>query len=124
MKYYKEFETKFGFNDGESIPNDAPEHRQVYVQFLNAIAEKLGSTVRAIAWDRPGCHNPYLILLVPADKVDSYDKDRPECVPSDEAWDQAEEIAEGANLDDCIETKVTIKQDYLAEAIRATAAFL
>jgi hypothetical protein len=40
-----------------------PAGRTIYVQALNQIAVKLGSELRAYAYDRPGMHNPLLILF-------------------------------------------------------------
>ena len=63
MKYFDEMRTKYGFCDGGTVPPDAQACRKVYVEALNQIAAKLGSELRAYACDRPGVHNPYLILF-------------------------------------------------------------
>ncbi len=69
MKYWDDFHSKWSFADGECVPPDAWALRYVYVREINRIAAKKGSAVRLIAYDRPGCHNPYLICRVPADLV-------------------------------------------------------
>ena len=64
MRYFDEmFNNKVGFNDGDSIPPDAEQTREVYIQAINAYAERLGSEYRLVAYDRFGVHNFYLILL-------------------------------------------------------------
>ena len=69
MKYWDDFHDKYGFGDGEAVPPDAWSLRYVYVREINRLAAANGSAVRLIAYDRPGCHNPYLICRVPADTV-------------------------------------------------------
>jgi hypothetical protein len=64
MRYFDDMTDKYGFNDGGSEPDGARTYRRLYVQCLNAIAELRGSPVRAIAYDRPGCHNTCLIMPV------------------------------------------------------------
>ena len=67
MKYFDEMRTKWGFGDGGTVPPDAEACRTVYIEALNQIAAKLGSELRAYAYDRPGVHNPYLILFCEKD---------------------------------------------------------
>ena len=74
MKYWEEFNSKFGFGDGDAVPPDAWALRYVYVREINRLAKAKGSAVRAYAFDRGGMHNPYMILRADADKID----DKPE----------------------------------------------
>ena len=69
MKYWEEFQSKWGFGDGDSIPPDAWALRYVYVREINREAVKRNSSVRLFAFDRPGMHNPYLILRAPVGLV-------------------------------------------------------
>ena len=69
MKYWEEFQTKWGFGDGDAVPPDAWALRFVYVREINRIADRLGSAVRLFAYDRSGMHNPYLIGRVTAGAV-------------------------------------------------------
>ncbi len=69
MKYWDEFHSKWSFAEGECVPPEAWALRYVYVREINRLAAEGGSAVRLIAYDRPGCHNPYLICRVPADLV-------------------------------------------------------
>lgn len=64
MKYWEEFQSKWGFGDGDSIPPDACAIREVYVREINKLAAKRGSGVRLMAYDRSGMHNCYLITRV------------------------------------------------------------
>lgn len=69
MKYWEEFQTKWGFGDGEAVPPDAWALRYVYVREINRLAAAKGSAVRLLAFDRGGMHNPYLICSVTAAAV-------------------------------------------------------
>lgn len=114
MQYWDEFVNKFGFGDGDAAPPDVAERRDVYIRYLNALAESFGSNVRAMAFDRGGCHNFHMIVLVQAGTTE-------EVEAIDEAWEKAFDTAMEAGLDEYVETTVTIKETELAEAIqRAT----
>jgi len=69
MKYWEEYQSKWGFGDGDAVPPDAWALRYVYVREINRLAARNGSAVRLIAYDRGGMHNPYLICRVPAELV-------------------------------------------------------
>lgn len=69
MKYWEDFNSKYGFSDGDATPPDAEAQREVYVTVLNALAEKFDSTVRVAKYDRPGMHNYCLILTVPKEDL-------------------------------------------------------
>lgn len=67
MKYWEEYQSKWGFGDGDNMPPDAWARRYVYVREINKRAAAKGSAVRLFAYDRWGVHNPYLILVCPAE---------------------------------------------------------
>jgi len=69
MKYWEDFQTKWGFADGDSVPPDALLLRQVYVRELNRLLARRKSGVRLLAYDRPGMHNSLLIVRVGAAMV-------------------------------------------------------
>ena len=69
MKYWDEYQSKWGFGDGDAVPPDAWAHRFVYVREINRLAEAKGSSVRLLAFDRGGMHNPYLICRIGAAAV-------------------------------------------------------
>ena len=122
MKYWDDFQTKWGFGDGDSVPPDAHLLRQVYVGELNSLLQKRKSSVRLLAWDRPGLHNPLLIVRVPAAMVRDVplkqltlgqwnhgwqpegDWQEP---PTDAAYDAAIDEAQLMELDSMIVTRVT-----------------
>ena len=62
MRYWEDFCSKYGFGDGGAIPTDAEKARQVYVRAVNAKAAELGSNCRVIPYNRPGMHNPWIII--------------------------------------------------------------
>ena len=125
MKYWEDFQTKWGFGDGDSVPPDAQLLRQVYVRELNSLLRKRKSKVRLLAFDRPGVHNPYLIVRVPADMVRDVtprklcmgqwnggweprgDWQEPE---PDQAYDSVLAEAEEMELDSRVETTVRLKR--------------
>lgn len=121
MKYWDEYQTKWGFSDGDATPPDARACRHVYVREINKLAKKYGSKVRLVAWDRPGPHNCYLILVIPAAWV-KYIQPSKLCTgawePHKKEWDQAStddamdkaiEQAFDMDLDSYVDTKVTIR---------------
>lgn len=64
MRFFSEMLTKYGFADGETVPDGAEHYREAYIRALNRIAAVLGSGVRAYAFDRPS-HNWCLLLFAP-----------------------------------------------------------
>lgn len=117
MKYWGEFRDKFGFGDGDSVPPDAWARRFVYVLHVNRLAKEKGSGVRVYAYDRGGCHNPYLILrctaatIVDADELApcrgglDFDESQPD---ADAEFEEALEDAFDADLDALVTTQVVI----------------
>jgi hypothetical protein len=63
MRYWNDMQTKFGFSDGEAVPDGVGIYRAIYIRAVNRLAEQLGSKVRATAYDRAGMHNWCLILF-------------------------------------------------------------
>ena len=107
MKYFDEMQTKWGFGDGGLVPPDAEACRTVYVESLNQIAAKLGSELRAYAYDRPGMHNPFLILFRGKDAKTDQEEREP-----DEPMIEAITCCNGLDLDDLVQVRVTIVLDY------------
>src|SRR5439155_21668215 len=100
-------QTKWGFGDGGLVPPDAESCRTVYVEALNQVAAKLGSELRAYAYDRPGAHNPFLILFREKDAKTDQEEREP-----DEPMSQAIECCGGLDLDDLVEVQVVIVPNY------------
>jgi len=69
MRYWEDFQSKGGFEDGDSVPPDAQALRYVYVREINRLAAKLKSKVRLVAFDRCGMHNCLLIRRIDAKAV-------------------------------------------------------
>jgi len=107
MKYFDEMQTKWGFDDGELVPPDAEARRTVYVEALNQVAAKLGSEVRAYAYDRPGVHNPFLMVFRGKDAQTDHEEREP-----DEPMIEAIACCCGLDLDDLVEVRVTIVPGY------------
>ena len=107
MKYFDEMRTKWGFGDGGTVPPDAEACRTVYIEALNQIAAKLGSEPRAYAYDRPGVHNPLLILFCGKDAQTDHEEREP-----DEPMIEAIGCCCGLDLDDLVEVQVIIDPGY------------
>ena len=124
MKYWEEFQSKWGFADGDAIPPDARACREVYIREINKLAKRKGSSVRLLAYDRPGMHNCYLILRVDAEKAANipprrlYKGDPITCrtlmlddwnePPADDAMTEAIQEAYEMGLDSLVVTEVRI----------------
>jgi hypothetical protein len=106
MNYWDDMQSKFGFGDGEAVPEGAECYREVYISVVNALAEKLGSGVRAVPWDRPGCHNWCLILFAKAGKLDT-----PEAAV-DKEMGEAIEIARCGDLDGWVNCTVQVNHEF------------
>ncbi len=98
MRYWESFQTRWGFGEGESVPPDAWALRYIYVREINRLAEKLGSEVRLIAFDRGGHHNSFLIRRIAAKAIRSVqelDLCRGACSggfePEDRNWEDSED---------------------------------
>jgi len=71
MKYWDEMLTKYGFGDGDSIPDGIEIYRDVYLKVVNKLAKLKGSGQRYVPYDRDSIHNPYLVCLVPVEWFDA-----------------------------------------------------
>ena len=112
MLYWDEMRSKWGFNDGSSIPSDAEPRRDVYIKAVNVLAEKLNSNYRVAPYNRLGMHNWCLIVNVPKD-IDITDvaavarSEDHEDIQLNEAIQQCFEL----NLDQFFTVTVTIDQE-------------
>jgi hypothetical protein len=70
MKYIDDFNSKWGFNDGDSIPPDAREVRAVIVYAVNFLAKATQCPFRYVPLFRNGMHNYFLLTTRPAEEVD------------------------------------------------------
>ncbi len=63
--WYNDFTEKWGFNDGGSVEQRDFDAREILIAKLNSLAEFKANNIRAVAFDRPGVHNPCLVILLP-----------------------------------------------------------
>lgn len=121
MNYWDEMRTKWGFNDGSSYPPDVEQAREVYIKAVNFFAEKLGSGLRAYAYDRAGVHNYCLIMFAPKDFDMSDEKglrELPEMEPDDAMYDAVMQASE-LGVDGWIETTVVVDHKGLDAALQS-----
>ena len=137
MKYFDEMDSKFGFGDGDAIPQEAEACRQVYVRVLNPLLKKHNSALRILPYDRGGCHNSIMWVRVPVacfDKVSAKDSrwwENGSCLDdedfptvlgqvegSDDGWDAAVEAANDLNLDDFVEVKVNVLESEVDDLLK------
>lgn len=60
---WDDFTSKYGFCDGETVEERDFQARKRLVRLLNALPAF--KELRAIEYDRPGMHNPCLIIILP-----------------------------------------------------------
>jgi hypothetical protein len=131
MRFWDEMNTKYGFEDGCATPDGIEQYRAVYVEAMNKLLEKHGSECRVIAFNRGGGHNSVLWLRVHKDTLTylepegilygEHDLDGDE-IKTDEGWDKALEEATDLDLDGCVEVKVEINRDHLANILKEVGA--
>ncbi len=73
MKYWEEYQIKWGFGDGDAMPPDAVQIRAVYVNAFNVLADAANTPNRLMALDRPGMHNCYLVRFAPKTDMAGFD---------------------------------------------------
>jgi|GEM_PF-1390612 hypothetical protein len=121
MRFWEEMQSKYGFSDGNVVPDGADLYRTVYIRAVNQLAEQLNSRVRAVAYDRAGVHNWCLILFfnlihligrTPADLTESADALDGDVQSPDEAMNEAIQQAYLLDLDSFIEVSITVVDDF------------
>ena len=129
MKYWEDMLSKWGFRDGDAVPAGAELYRKAYILTVNALAERLESRVRAVAFDRGGMHNWALLYFTDVDAVRSYTAEQlatgegiPEEPPMpakepDGAMDEAVYEAAQLDVDSYLDVVVTLDQEGLLRAI-------
>jgi hypothetical protein len=60
---WDDFTDKYGFNEGASLEARDFRARDVLVRLLNEQPEMKTAGVRAVAFDRGGCHNSCMIMV-------------------------------------------------------------
>lgn len=126
MKFWEDMQSKWGFNDGNAIPEGVEDYRTVYICAVNRLAEQLNSKVRAVAYNRPGLHNYCLIIFYKVTdlqhiSVEQYNKHvaiQAEVTEPDEAMREAIWQAYEAQLDNFLQITVEIDpelDDFIAD---------
>jgi hypothetical protein len=62
---WKDFTSKWGFNEGASLEGRDFEARSKLVEMLNGNPTMRLSELRAVEYDRPGLHNCCIIVVLP-----------------------------------------------------------
>jgi len=62
---WDDFTSKYGFSDGETVENRDFRARKRLVRMLNRLPAMKDAQLRAIEYDRPGVHNPCLVIVLP-----------------------------------------------------------
>lgn len=128
MNYWNEMNTKYGFDEGMTVPPDAIEVRRVYIGAVNLLAEKRGSNIRVVAYHGWGSKNWCLVLLVTADEYnqaepkkrydDSWKFEDPWVEPAqDDGFKKALADAREMELDQYVETTTITHTDKLSVAM-------
>lgn len=121
MRYWSEMRSKYGFNDGEAVPDGAEVYRTVYIRAVNKLAEQHNSNVRAAAYDRFGLHNWCLILFYDVNDLAGYTSDEltepldvaaKEVLEPDAAMDEAIHDAYRLDLDSFVQVFVDLSEDF------------
>ena len=61
---WEDFTSKYGFSDGASVKPRDFEARAKLVEMLNDHEAMKAAGLRALEYDRPGLHNPCLLVVV------------------------------------------------------------
>lgn len=120
MRFWDDMQHKYGFSDGEAVPDGSEVYRAVYIRAVNALAAQLGSGVRAVAYDRPGVHNWCLILFYRVCDLEAngihlltlHVEIDAAVAESDEAMEEAIRQVDMFDLDSLVEVKVSIADDF------------
>jgi len=116
--------SKWGFNDGESLPEGVELYRDVYLRAMNLLLDFYRSSTRLIAFNRPGLHNPCMVLGVTAGYFDSLTPDEvcsgTTCIPEDrrllaqdDAYCQAVADAMALSLDRAVVVTSQVDRRFL-----------
>lgn len=121
MQYWEEMRSKWGFRDGDAVPQGADMFRKVYVDVINALAERDGAEYRAYPFDRGGLHNWCMILIAPKDADLSADGVVASGVAEDDVL--AAQIAEAYDmeLDAYVEVRTRLLADELTDLLTRIA---
>ncbi|MBI5668426.1 hypothetical protein FBR02_06730 [Anaerolineae bacterium CFX9] len=120
MRFWQDMQSKWGFSDGDAVPDGIEVYRTIYIRAVNQLAEQLGSSVRAAAYDRFGVHNWCLILIYKLADLQAHGIENftahtdinAEIAAADEAMEEAIRQAYELDLDTFAEVTVTLADDF------------
>lgn len=120
MRFWEDMQSKYGFSDGEAMPDGIEVYRDVYIRAVNQLAEQLGSGVRVVAFNRAGVHNWCLILIhhlsdLQAQHIEDFTAHvniAAETCEIDEGMEEAIRQANELELDSLVEVTVTVADDF------------
>ncbi len=101
---YEDMRSKFGFCDGESVPEGAFDARKKVIEYINSVLLK-DSEVEAYGFDRPGMHNWCLIFYRKKGSVEDESLPEPKVI--------AEGLAEAefrGDIEGCWKVEVKVKK--------------
>jgi hypothetical protein len=120
--------SKFGFNDGDSVPAEAEACREVYCIVLNRLLERFNSAYRVVPYGRQGVHNWVLIVNVPKDYYEALTPEERLIGDSanaamtddeDDGFSEAMQHIVELDIDDCVDVTVTIDRNKLDALLEA-----
>ncbi|MDX1991064.1 MAG: hypothetical protein SF029_01660 [bacterium] len=122
MRFWEDMQSKWGFSDGNAVPDGIEVYREIYIRAVNKLAEQLGSSVRLVAYDRFGLHNWCLILMhrlsdLQAQGIENFTAHvdiNADTVGTDEAMEEAIRQADELELDGFVEVSVSLAEDFEA----------
>ncbi len=120
MRFWEDMQSKYGFSDGEAMPDGIEVYREVYIRAVNQLAEQLDSSVRVVAYNRAGVHNWCLILMhhlsdLQAQHIEDFTAHvniAAETCEIDEGMEEAIRQANELELDSLVEVTVTVADDF------------
>jgi electron transfer flavoprotein alpha/beta subunit len=121
MHYWEEMRSKWGFGDGDAVPQGADLYREVYINAINALAERDGAQHRAYPFDRAGLHNWCLIAIAPKDVEVDADGTPVTDFAGDEALAAQIEEAMTMGLDEYVQVEVRLQADDFANLLARLA---
>lgn len=93
FKYFGSFTSKYGFGDGDNLPDDVEDLWEELEDEMNAALSEAGITdVRAVRCYFHGVHNPYRIELYDDSEGQFVSMDRPDVKAAFERYNQKEEL--------------------------------
>ena len=120
MRFWEDMQSKYGFSDGEAMPDGIDVYREVYIRAVNQLAEQLNSSARVVAFNRAGVHNWCLILMhhlsdLQAQHIEDFTAHVnivAETCEADEGLEEAIHQANEVELDSLVEVTVTVADDF------------